>query len=94
MRHRKHKYPTDTEAGIRSITKIRSLPSGQLTDEEFAKEFFDRFQAKALILTYIDADNQTFCMGRLMKGAQPHQYYRGLMAGLQRTFDNVNIKEE
>lgn len=83
---RKHKYPTDTEVGIRTITQIRALPSGQLTDEEFVKEFFDRFEAKALLLTYIDEKNVLHRFGRLKHGAMASSFYRGLIQEFERVW--------
>lgn len=90
---RKHKYPTDTEAGIRTITQIRATPAGQLSDSEFVKCFFDRFKATALILTYMD-DSGTYCLGRLKRGANPMAYYRGLSRQLQKAFEGAEIKEQ
>lgn len=90
---RKHKYPTDTEAGIRTITQIRATPSGQLSDSEFVKCFFDRFKATAMIVAYIDEDG-THCIGRLKHGANPMAYYRGLSRQLQIAFEGAEIKEE
>lgn len=84
---RKHKYPTDTEVGIRTITKIRSLPSGELTDSEFVKEFFDRFEAKALILNYIDENDQLHRFGRIRRGVQPLQFYKGLVRQFEKAWD-------
>lgn len=92
-RPRKRKYPTDTEAGIRPINVIRSLPSGELTDEEFVKEFFDRFEAKALIVCYTE-DGTTFTsFGRLKSGANPTEWYRKIIERLDKVFSGAEIKE-
>ena len=94
-RRRKHKYPTDTEAGIRTLPQIRSLPSGQLTDEEFAKAFFDRFQAKALIMCYYDKDGFSNFFGRFKWGAEPQKLMRVLKMVMDRMFVEAtkNLKE-
>lgn len=89
----KRKYQTNTEAGIRSITQIRNLPSCQLTDEEFAKEFFDRFQAKAMIVSYVDEHDQYFAFGRVKKGAKYNTYYRSLLMKARAVFSNSDLKE-
>lgn len=89
---KKRKYPTDTEAGIKTITQIRNLPSCQLTDEEFTKAFFDRFQAKALLLTYVDEKCQYHTFGRLKKGAKEFTYYRSLLIKLKSLYATWNLK--
>lgn len=76
---RKHKYPTDTEEGIRTIAQIRALPSGALTDEEFCKAFFDRFEAKALVMAYADQDGKWYSFGRLYRTAKWFSFYRELI---------------
>lgn len=89
----KQKYPTDTEAGVRTITQIRNLPSSQLTDEEFTKEFFDRFGAKVMILAYVDDKDQYWTFGRLKRGVKFFTYYRSLMCKLKAVFGNHDVKE-
>jgi hypothetical protein len=89
------KYVTDTEAGIRNINTIRKLPSCQLTDEEFVKEFFDRFEAKAMVLLYVDKTEQQQTFGRLKKGSKVYGYYRGLLeiCSGARPPANIDFKE-
>ena len=92
---KKH-YKTDTEVGIRPINVIRALPSCELNDEEFVKEFFERFGAKALILAYFDDKDEVTCLGRLKRGAQPFKYYRTLASILKKCFElagTAHIKE-
>lgn len=89
----KNKYPTDTEAGIRTISQIRNLPSCQLTDEEFTKEFFDRFNAKVMVVAYIDDKDQYFAFGRLKRGVKLFTYYRSLLMKLRAVFGNHDVKE-
>ena len=90
---KKQHYITDTAAGIRRIDEIRKLPSCQLTDEEFVKEFFDRFNAKALIMVYVDEQGQSVGFGRLKKGAKPFEYYRMLSNKMDALFDVKSCKE-
>lgn len=90
---KKKHYINDTDAGIRPINKIRSLPSCQLTDEEFVKEFFERFEAKALVMLYIDDKDERHTFGRLKKGAQPFWHYRQLLGNMERVMGTTNIKE-
>ncbi len=92
-RPRKRKYISDTEAGIRTITQIKNLPSCELTDEEFVKEFFDRFEAKAMIMIYVDGAGEFISFGRLKHGLKPFSYYRMLMAKVSALFETSNIKE-
>lgn len=90
----KHKYTTDTEAGIRTITQIRNLPAGQLTDEEFVKMFFDRLDAKALLMIYVDDKLQMQSFGRLRRGAMALGFYKDAMKRMDQIFGaNSNIKE-
>ncbi|GAB3550248.1 hypothetical protein [Spirosoma fluminis] len=76
---RKHKYPTDTESGIRRIDEIRKCPVDQLTDEEHVKAFMDRFGAKALLLAYFDEEGIRHVFGRLYTASQWQQRYRELL---------------
>ncbi len=93
MPSRKKVYPTDTEAGIRTITQIRNLKAGNLTDEEFVKMFFDRFQAKALVMGYVDEVGQFYGFGRMKRGASPQQYYRSILHRIHKVFQYPNTLE-
>jgi len=96
MTRKKYHYKTDNEVGIRTITQIRNLPSKELSDEEFCKAFFDRFDAKALIMMYYDDTNQPWTFGRLKKGCQPMTYYRNIMNRLELVLkgnQNADVKE-
>ena len=75
----KFKYRTDTADGIRTITQIRNLPMGELTDEEVCKLFFDRFDAEALVMVYVDKEGQEHIFGRLRKKAKWVAAYRRLL---------------
>ena len=83
MQKQKHKYPTDTEAGIRTMPQLRALSAGQLTDEEFAKMFFDRFDANAMVLIYFDANDISTSFGRIKRGTKHIAYYRSLLRFLR-----------
>lgn len=88
---KKH-YPTDTQAGIRTLAQIKSLPSHQLTDEEFVKAFFDRFQAKALVMCYIDSQDQVSGLyGRAKHGK--HLLYRQLCEKMNELFSPAKFIE-
>lgn len=89
----KRKYPTDTELRIRTITQIRDLPSCELTDEEFVKEFFDRFDAKALVMAYMDDEGKIQTLGRVKRGLKPLEWYRVLLRKVDDIFVALDIKE-
>lgn len=91
---RKYKYANDTAGGIRTLTQLRKLPSGELTDEEFVKQFFDRFEANALIMVYTDQDHLIQSFGRLRKGCKPFDYYRRLALMLEKVFKGVSDFKE
>lgn len=80
----KHKYPTDTETGIRTITQIMNLPVRELSDEEICKLFFRRFDAKALVMVYVDKDDQEYIFGRLYGQAKWVAQYRRLLHLVER----------
>jgi hypothetical protein len=82
------KYPTDTEVGIRTITQIDNLPSKELTDEEFVKQFFKRFDATAMIIAYVDDSGQLQTFGRLRSSARSTYWYRRILDYLR---DQIGI---
>lgn len=93
MKGRKH-YNNDTDAGIRPINVIRKLSSCQLTDEEFVKEFFERFDAKAMIIVYVDNTDTPYTFGRLKSGQKVYGQYRALMEvlGTARPAQNIDFE--
>jgi len=91
MAGKKH-YITDPTAGIRPINVIRNFPSCQLNDEEFVKEFFERFNANALLIAYFDQNNEVQCLGRLKRGSMAFRFYRILSSRFEQVFQRT-IKE-
>ena len=91
----KTKYPTDKISGIRTITQINNTPAGQLNDEEFVKAFFDRFKAQAMIMVYVDEQNEWQSFGRCKKAAKYRGYYRALFRRLESVFetDKTDVSE-
>lgn len=83
----KTKYPTDKASGIRTITQINNCAAGQLNDEEFVKAFFDRFKAQAMIMVYVDDQNEWQSFGRSKKAAKFRGYCRSLMRRLESVFE-------
>lgn len=82
---RRRKYPripTDTESGIRRIDEIDKLPSCQLTDEEFVKAFYARFDARAMVILYYDVEGKSYIFGRLHRAAIFRSWYKGLIRTL------------
>lgn len=76
---KRRKYKTDSEAGIRPINVIDKLPSCELTDEEFIKQFYHRFGATALVVAYCDEEGEKHLFGRLKYGRNPGYWYRQLL---------------
>lgn len=79
MKRPKRKFPTDTEVGIRPINVIEKMPVGQLSDEEVCKLFFARFEAVALVMSYVDGEGVEHSFGRLKRGESVIRAYRALL---------------
>lgn len=82
MEKKRRKYPqvhSDRAAGIRDITQIDRLPSRELTDEEFVKAFYARFDARAMVILYYDVEGQSFIFGRLHRKASYRAWYKSLI---------------
>lgn len=77
-------YVTDKSVGIRTITQIGGLTMNELTDDEICKLFFRRFEAKALIMVYVDKDDQEFIFGRLYGQSKWVSQYRRLLQLVER----------
>lgn len=84
---KKRKYPSDTEVGIRTISQIEKLPVCQLTDEEICKLFFGRFEAKALVMMYVDENNEQQAFGRL----KATKSCEALLDDLSAYYDTVHV---
>lgn len=96
MVKKRRQYPkvySDTAAGIRRIDQIDKLPSGQLTDEEFVKQFYERFDARALILIYMDETGQSYVFGRLHRQSKFRAWYKSLVRNVGKAL-GANINDE
>jgi hypothetical protein len=70
------KFKTDREDGIRNLRVIKSLPVSELTDEEICKLFLSRFEARAIVMMYVDKQGQYYSFGRLYSGKELFARYR------------------
>ncbi|WP_288425912.1 hypothetical protein [uncultured Spirosoma sp.] len=81
---KRRKYLTDTNLGIRPINVIDALPVKDLTDDEITKLFFYRFDADALVMTYVERDGQLVNYhGRVRKEVSYRLAYRKLIEALE-----------
>jgi len=85
---------SDTEAGIRPINVIDKLPSCQLTDEEFVKAFYARFDARAMVILYVDVFGKSFLFGRLHRRSSYKSWYASMVRIIQKAMGaSVDSKE-